>query len=453
MENRIEADGFGEIAIPLNRQWGAQTQRSLTNFPIGNEKMPVELIHAYAVVKKAAAITNGSLGLLDKHKADAIAAVCDEIQSGVWDAEFPLSVWQTGSGTQTNMNMNEVIARLASVKTSAEVHPNDDVNKAQSTNDTFPTAMHIAGVLQIRKRLIPSLKNLQHTLAELEDRYQDTVKIGRTHLQDATPVTFGQEVSAWKEMMYQNEQMLKNSLQGLLQLPLGGTAVGTGLNAHEQYASKAVQTISELLNEPFAENPNKFHGLSSKDAFVFAHGAVKALAANAMKMANDIRWLASGPRSGLKEITIPANEAGSSIMPGKVNPTQAEALTMVCVQVMGNDAAVGFAASQGNFELNVFMPVIAYNFLQSVSLLADSLALFDEKCVKGIEVREQEMKKLLDQSLMLVTALSPYIGYDKAAQIAKHAHAHELTLKEAAIQLEILTSEDFDRYVDAKKMI
>lgn len=450
---RTERDAFGEINVPDEHKWGAQTQRSLSNFSIGIEKMPLDLIYAYVLVKKAAALTNGDLGLLSSEKAGAIASICDMILAGKCDNEFPLAVWQTGSGTQTNMNVNEVIAHIASEQTSLSIHPNDDVNMGQSTNDTFPTAMHIAGVLQMKKRLLPVLRSIQQTLMELEDKYAHTVKIGRTHLQDATPLTFAQEVSGWREMFNQNEAMLTQALTPLLRLPLGGTAVGTGLNTHPEFASRAIVKIREWTDVPFEESPNKFHGLSSKDAFVFAHGALKALAANAMKCANDIRWLASGPRSGLGEITIPANEPGSSIMPGKINPTQAEALTMVCVQVMGNDTTIGVAASQGNFELNVYMPVIAYNFLQSVTLLSDSLELFNEKCLKGLKVNNDKMTQLVDQSLMLVTALSPRIGYDKASQVAKKAYEDNLTLKEAALQLNVLTEEEFDASIDPSKMV
>ncbi|MCC5895433.1 MAG: class II fumarate hydratase [Alkalibacterium sp.] len=453
MEKRMETDAFGEIGVPQEHKWGAQTQRSLGNFSIGSETMPMALIYAYVMIKKAAALTNAELGLLEENKSEAIARVCDDILAGNWDTEFPLAIWQTGSGTQTNMNVNEVIAHLANEKTGLNIHPNDDVNMGQSTNDTFPTAMHIAVVLQLEERLMPVLDDLQETLKKLENKYKDTIKIGRTHLQDATPLTFGQEVSGWREMFHQTQAMLRQTLVPLGRLPLGGTAVGTGMNTHPEFASRALVKISQYTAHSFEENPNKFHGLSSKDAFVFTHGALKALAANAMKCANDVRWLASGPRSGLGEISIPANEPGSSIMPGKVNPTQAEALTMVCVQVMGNDTTVGVAASQGNFELNVYMPVIAYNVLQSIALLSDSLALFNEKCLKGLTVEEEKMNQLVDQSLMLVTALSPRIGYDKASLIAKKAHEDKLTLKEAAVQLGVLTEEEYDAYIDPTQMV
>ncbi|TVP91328.1 class II fumarate hydratase [Alkalibacterium sp.] len=453
MTKRMESDGFGQISIEEGSKWGPQTQRSLQNFSIGSEKMPLELIHAYALVKKMAALTNAELNLLENGKAEAIVEVCDEIINEKWNDQFPLAVWQTGSGTQTNMNVNEVIAHLASERTELTIHPNDDVNKGQSTNDTFPTAMHIASAALLKGKLLPVLKDVQESLGLLEDKYKETIKIGRTHLQDATPVTFGQEVSGWREMIKQNEAMINQTLNPLLSLPLGGTAVGTGLNTHSDFAEQTIRRISDAVDIPFKESPNKFHGLSSKDAFVFAHGALKALAANAMKMANDVRWLSSGPRSGLGEITIPANEAGSSIMPGKVNPTQAEALTMVCVQVMGNDTAVGIAASQGNFELNVYMPVIAHNILQSITLLSDSLALFNENCLKGITVNEEKMSELVEQSLMLVTALSPHIGYDKAGRIAKKAHEEKLTLKEAALQMQMLSEEEFDEYINPADMV
>lgn len=453
MKKRTERDSFGEVTIPADRMWGAQTQRSLENFSIGNEKMPVSLIKAYALIKKAAAQTNAELKKLDQGKAQAISKVCDEILNGKWLNEFPLSVWQTGSGTQTNMNVNEVIAHLATKNQEITVHPNDDVNMGQSTNDTFPTVMHIASVITLKETLLPVLKSVQESLLDLEEKYEDTIKIGRTHLQDATPITFGQEVSGWREMIKQNEWMIRQTLPSLLSLPLGGTAVGTGLNTHPDFARRAIEKIAEWTTLDFEENPNKFHGLSSKDAFVFGHGALKSLAANAMKMANDIRWLASGPRSGLGEISIPANEPGSSIMPGKVNPTQAEALTMVCVQVMGNDTTIGIAASQGNFELNAFMPVIIYNFMQSIHLLSDSLYLFNEKCIKGIAVVEEEMKRLVDQSLMLVTALSPHIGYDKASAIAKKAHEEGSTLKEAAVESGWVTEKEYEEYTDPSDMV
>ena len=450
----MEKDVFGEIAIPEDKMWGAQTQRSLENFPIGIEKMPKELIQAYTFIKKAAARANTEVGKLDKNKGNAIRTVCDQILAGKWEKEFPLAIWQTGSGTQTNMNMNEVIAQIANQKYESKfLHPNDDVNMGQSTNDTFPTAIHIAGALKIHQQLLPTLNEVKETLKILEDQYADTIKLGRTHLQDATPITFGQEVSGWREMIQQNIQMIQQTLPSLLDLPLGGTAVGTGLNTHPDFAKKAIGSIAKWTKLPFQESSNKFHGLSSKDAIVHAHGALKTLAVNAMKIANDIRWLASGPRGGFGEITIPANEPGSSIMPGKVNPTQVEALTMVCVQVMGNDTTVSIAASQGNFELNAFMPVIAYNFLQSIRLLNDSLASFNQRCLKGLEVNEEKMLAEVKQSLALATALSPHIGYEKASIIAQKAEQEDLTLREAAIQTEILTAEEFDQYIDLSKMI
>ncbi|WP_028273327.1 class II fumarate hydratase [Atopococcus tabaci] len=454
MKKRIEEDAFGKVAVPMDRMWGAQTQRSKDNFPIGTEKMPEELITTYALVKKAAATTYADLGELDAQKAKAICEACDEIIEGEWEDEFPLPVWQTGSGTQTNMNLNEVIAHIANAKKGADwIHPNDDVNKGQSTNDTFPTAMHLSGALLIQRRLLPILEDVQKTLETLEEAHESTIKIGRTHLQDATPITFGQEISGWREMMRQNAQMIQDSLRYLLQLPIGGTAVGTGLNTHAEFAEKTVSRLAGWTKLDFKESSNKFHGLSSKDAFVHVHGALKALAANALKMANDIRWLASGPRSGLGEISIPINEPGSSIMPGKVNPTQAEALSMVCVQVMGNDTAVGVAASQGNFELNVYMPVIIHAFLQSIRLLSDSLDSFNKRCLAGIEAEEEAMSRLVEQSVMLVTALSPHIGYDNASRIAKKAHREQLTLKEAAVRSGLLTAEEFDRYTDPGKMV
>lgn len=450
----MEKDVFGEVAIPEDRMWGAQTQRSLENFPIGIEKMPKELIQAYALIKKAAARTNAEVGKLDKDKANAIQNVCDQILVGQWDKEFPLAVWQTGSGTQTNMNMNEVIAQIVNQKYGSKfLHPNDDVNMGQSTNDTFPTAIHIAGALEIHYQLLPTLNRVRETLKTLENRYADTIKLGRTHLQDATPITFGQEVSGWREMIQQNIQMIQQTLPSLLDLPLGGTAVGTGLNTHPAFSKQAIESIAKWTKLPFQESSNKFHGLSSKDAIVHAHGALKTLAVNAMKIANDIRWLASGPRGGFGEITIPANEPGSSIMPGKINPTQAEALTMVCVQVIGNDTTVSIAASQGNFELNAYMPVIAYNFLQSIRLLNDSLASFNQRCLKGLEANEEKMLAEVKQSLALATALSPHIGYEKASTIAQKAEQEDLTLREAAIQSEIITAEEFDKYVDLSKMI
>lgn len=453
-KRRVEQDVFGEVTIPEERKWGVQTQRSLENFAIGIEKMPTALIKAYALVKKAAAKVNGDLGKLNETKADVIQTVCDEILSGEWDKEFPLAVWQTGSGTQTNMNLNEVIANLANERLGERiVHPNDDVNMGQSSNDTFPTAMHISAVLQIEEELLPVLLRVEATLEMLEAKYMHTMKLGRTHLQDATPVTFGQEISGWKTMIQQNIRMIQQALDPLRELPLGGTAVGTGLNTAPDFGQRTAVYISQWTGQSFEECENKFYGLASKDAFVYAHGALNTLAANAMKIANDIRWLASGPRGGMGEITIPANELGSSIMPGKVNPTQAEALTMICTQVMGNNTTISIAGSQGNFELNVYMPVIAYNFLQSVQLLADGLDSFNEKCLKGIKANEGKMLETVQQSLALVTALSPHIGYEKASMIAQKAERENTTLKEAALALEIVSEDEFDEYTDLTKMV
>lgn len=451
---RIEKDTLGEMKIEHSKKWGAQTQRSLENFPIGKETMPIEVVRAFAYIKKAAALTNVELDAIGTEKAKAIALACGHILEGEADEQFPLAVWQTGSGTQTNMNVNEVIAHLVNeTAEETKVHPNDDVNKGQSSNDTFPTAMQIAALLKAREELLPVLAEVKQTLEQLEMKYNETIKIGRTHLQDATPVTFGQEISGWRGMIAQSEDMIKTALTYLYALPLGGTAVGTGLNAHPEFASKAIKKIAKWTEVPFVENPNKFHGLTSKDQFVHFHGALKALAANTMKFANDIRWLASGPRTGFGEVTIPANEPGSSIMPGKVNPTQIEALTMVCAQVMGNDTTVGIAASQGNFELNVYMPVIIYNTLQSIELLADGLRSFNERCLKGLEANEDRMLELVHQSLMLVTALAPHIGYDQASKIAKEAFEKGTTLKESALSSGLVTEEEFDEYTDPRKMV
>ena len=411
MEYRVERDSMGEMKVPADVYWGAQTQRSYENFRIGSEKMPPELIRALGMLKKAAAMANYNLGKLDLRRRDLIIRVCDELEEGRLDGNFPLSVWQTGSGTQTNMNVNEVIAnrgnRLAG---ESMLHPNDHVNMSQSSNDVFPSAMHLAAVMSMEDRLLPALSGLTGTLRRLEEENRGIVKTGRTHLQDATPIGFSQEISGWREMTEKGKSMIEASLPGLRELALGGTAVGTGLNTPRGFSEEAIKILSELTDKPFIPEKNKFHGLSSRDALVFAHGALKALAANMMKMANDIRWLASGPRCGLGEITIPENEPGSSIMPGKVNPTQCEAMTMIAVQVMGNDTAVGLAASQGNFELNVFMPVCIYNFLQSVNLLADGTDSFCKNCVSGIKANRERMDWNLHNSLMLVTALNPYIG-------------------------------------------
>lgn len=457
MEYRIEKDTLGEVQVPADKYWGAQTQRSKQNFPIGSEKMPQEVVRAFAILKKSAAKANSELGLLESKKAEAIAYAADLIVAGKLDEHFPLVVWQTGSGTQSNMNVNEVIAHVGNKwlkETGSELtlHPNDDVNKSQSSNDTYPTAMHIAFVLKLEDVVLPALVQLKGTLKEKMEAFQDIVKIGRTHLQDATPLTLGQEISGWHRMLEKSEMMISESLHHLKELAIGGTAVGTGLNTHPDFSEKVCQSISEETGKEFISAPNKFHSLTSHDETVYAHGALKGLAADMMKIANDVRWLASGPRCGIGELTIPANEPGSSIMPGKVNPTQCEAVTMVATQVMGNDATVGFAASQGNFELNVFKPVIAYNFLQSSQLLADSIVSFDKRCVRGIEPNHEQIEKYLTDSLMLVTALNPHIGYENAAKIAKTAFAENATLKETAVRLGLLTEEEFDRYVNPKEM-
>ena len=451
---REEHDTLGTVMVPADHLWGAQTQRSFQNFPIGTETMPEEIIRAFAVLKKAAAMANLSFGKLTQARAGRIAAACDEILAGKWPGEFPLKVWQTGSGTQSNMNVNEVIAHLCNrMDPDDPLHPNDHVNLSQSSNDTFPTAMHIAAVCALTGQLLPSLRALEETLRRLEAENQDVIKIGRTHLQDAVPLRFSQEISGWRTMVEESGKMVEAALEPLRALALGGTAVGTGLNAPRGFGEKAAALISAYTGETFRTAPNKFHALTSKDSFVFAHGALKALAANLMKIANDVRWLASGPRCGLGEITIPENEPGSSIMPGKVNPTQCEAVTMVAVQVMGNDAAIGFAASQGNFELNVFMPVIAYNFLQSVRLLADAMASFNERCLSGLRANRGRMAELLEKSLMLVTCLTPRIGYERAAACAKAAHKEGITLREAVLRTGLLTEADYERIVDPAKMV
>lgn len=457
MDYRLEKDTIGEIKVPADKFWGAQTQRSKQNFPIGTEKMPKEIIQAFAVLKKSAAKVNSALGLLDEKKADAIEYAADEVLAGRVDEHFPLVVWQTGSGTQSNMNVNEVLSFIGNEWLEQEgsdlrLHPNDDVNKSQSSNDTYPTAMHIAFVLKLEDHVLPAVDVLKKTLKEKADAFADIVKIGRTHLQDATPLTLGQEISGWHRMLEKVENMIKSSIPELKELALGGTAVGTGLNAHPEFAERVAKQISDYTGKDFVTAKNKFHSLTSYDETVFAHGALKALAADMMKIANDVRWLASGPRSGLGEIMIPSNEPGSSIMPGKVNPTQSEAVTMVAAQVMGNDAAVGFAASQGNFELNVYKPVIAYNFLQSAGLLADSIISFNDRCAIGIEPNHEVIDKHLNESLMLVTALNPHIGYENAAKIAKTAFEENSTLKETAVKLGLLTEEEFDKYVVPEEM-
>lgn len=458
MEYRIEKDTLGEMKVPRDKYWGAQTQRSKENFPIGGEKMPMEVIRAFAHLKKAAAVSNNRLGKLSDAKMKAIVQACEEVLDGKFDEHFPLVVWQTGSGTQSNMNVNEVVARRAneilSGENSAEhVHPNDDVNMSQSSNDTFPTAMHIAAYHELQTRLLPPLEQLKETLLEKEKAYMKIIKIGRTHLQDATPLTLGQEISGWRAMLEKSERMIKESAKHILNLAIGGTAVGTGINADPTFGDKVAEELERQTGYPFVSSDNKFHALTSHDEIVHVHGALKGLAADLMKMANDVRWLASGPRSGIGEITIPANEPGSSIMPGKVNPTQCEALTMVAVQVFGNDAAIGFAASQGNFELNVFKPVIIYNFLQSVHLLGDAMKSFDERCVRGIEPNVETIQENVNRSLMLVTALNPHIGYEKAAQIAKLAFKEGTTLKEAAIKTGYVTEEQYEEWIVPEKMV
>ena len=454
MEYRIEHDTMGKVRVPADRYWGAQTQRSYENFKIGTQRMPEEIIHAFGILKKAAAQANLALGALDEERAVAIQQAADEVISGKLQDHFPLVIYQTGSGTQSNMNVNEVIANRANeILGKKLVHPNDHVNKSQSSNDTFPTAMHIAAVQAVEDRLLPALDQLADTFARLKKENTDIIKTGRTHLQDATPLTLGQEISAWYAMLTETRAMLTQSLAGVRKLALGGTAVGTGLNAPQGFAELSAQKISEITGKPFETAPNKFHALTAKDALVFCHGAMKALAADLMKIANDVRWLASGPRCGIGEIIIPENEPGSSIMPGKVNTTQCEALTMVCVKVMGNDAAIGFAASQGNFQLNVFMPVLICSFLESARLLADAMRSFNLHCAEGILPNLQKIDENMNKSLMLVTALNPHIGYENAAKIAKLAHKENLTLKEAALQLRLVSEEDFAKWVDPKKMV
>lgn len=454
MDYRIEHDTMGEVRVPANRCWGAQTQRSHENFPIGTEKIPQEIINAFAVLKKAAALANCKLGNLDARRANAIAAACDEILAGKLDDEFPLVVWQTGSGTQSNMNVNEVVAARANALLGEKlVHPNDHVNKSQSSNDTFPTAMHIAALTAAEDHVLPALDGLAATFERLSAEYADVIKVGRTHLQDATPLTLGQEISGWSSSLRRDERMIRGAMEGVRELALGGTAVGTGLNALPAFGETVAQEISALTGKRFVTAPNKFHALTSKDELVYLHGAFKALAADLMKIANDVRLLASGPRCGVGELLIPENEPGSSIMPGKVNPTQCEAMTMVAVQVMANDVAVGMAASQGNFELNVFMPVCIYNFLQSARLLGDVMRSFELRCARGIKPNREKIRAYLDESLMLVTALNPHIGYENAAKVAKTAFAEGITLREAAVRLGFLTAEAFDQIVRPEKMV
>lgn len=454
MDFRIEHDSMGEVQVPADRYWGAQTQRSFENFKIGIEKIPMEIIRAFAVLKKAAAMANNRLGKLDEKRLDLISQACDEILAGKLDGHFPLAVWQTGSGTQSNMNVNEVIANRGNeIAGEKLLHPNDHSNMSQSSNDTFPTAMHIAAAVSIEDQLLPSIDLLIGTFDRLMKENEGIIKTGRTHLQDATPITFSQEISGWKNMLEKSREMLVMSLSGLRELALGGTAVGTGLNAPKGFDVEVAKAVSELTGKEFKTADNKFHSLTSKDELVFAHGALKGLAANMMKIANDVRWLASGPRCGLGEILIPENEPGSSIMPGKVNPTQCESVTMVAVQVMANDVAVGMAASQGNFELNVFMPVCIYNFLQSVRLLSDSLVSFNNNCAVGIKANKEKMDDNLHRSLMLVTCLNPHIGYENAAKTAKKAFKENISLKEACVALGFLTAEKFDEVFKPEQMV
>ena len=453
MEYRIEHDTMGEVCVPAEHFWGAQTERSLENFRIGTETIPREVIHAFAVLKSAAATANHALGKLPEAEAQAITDACRDICDGKYPEEFPLKVWQTGSGTQSNMNMNEVIAHIAMHDhPELKIHPNDHVNMSQSSNDVFPAAMHISAVLVTENSLIPALCSLIEAFKRLEAENEGIIKSGRTHLQDATPIRFSQEISGWRSSLEKDLEMIRSSLRPLRALALGGTAVGTGLNAPKGFDIKVAAVISELTGTDFYTAENKFHALSSKDELVFAHGALKALAADLMKIANDIRWLAGGPRCGLGEISIPENEPGSSIMPGKVNPTQCEAVTMVAVQVFGNDTAVSMAASQGNFQLNVFMPVIIYNYLQSVTLLADVMRSFETNCVCGIRANRERMQHYVDSSLMLVTALSPHIGYENAAAVVKKAHRENLTLRESCIALGYLDGEKFDELFHPEQM-
>jgi fumarate hydratase class II len=458
MEYRIEHDSMGEMKVPADRLWAAQTQRSHENFEIGVdiETMPREITHAFGILKRAAAMANHELKpeKMTDEKLDAIEKACDEVIAGKLNDHFPLVVWQTGSGTQSNMNANEVICNRANqIAGKTLTHPNDDINMSQSSNDTFPTAMHISAVIAIEDKLLPAVEKLIATFKVLEEKHEGIVKSGRTHLQDATPIKFSQEISGWRASLERDAELLKMAVKPLYELALGGTAVGTGLNAPKGFDSLVAEKVSELTGKPFVTAANKFHALTSKDEIVFAHGAIKATACDMMKIANDVRWLASGPRDGLGEIHIPENEPGSSIMPGKVNPTQCEAVTMVAVQVMGNDVAVGIAASQGNFELNVFMPVAAYNFLQSARLLAEAIVSFNDKCAVGITANKDKMYHNLHNSLMLVTALNPYIGYENAAKTAKKAFKDNISLKEACVELGFLTAEKFDEVFHPEEMV
>jgi len=460
MDYRIEKDTMGEIKVPNDKYWAAQTQRSLENFPIGEEKMPKEIIEGFAYLKKACAIVNNKLERLNNEKTKAISNACDEVIEGKLGGNFPLVVWQTGSGTQSNMNMNEVVANRATEILGSDfrveklVHPNDDVNKGQSSNDTYPTAMRVAFVLDVQKKLIPAINTLKATLEQKVKDFNDVVKIGRTHLQDATPLTLGQELSGYVDMLDKALSQVDDAMKYIVELAIGGTAVGTGLNSHPDFSNMVSEVLNELTSTKykFKSHPNKFHALTAHDGEVVLSGVLNALASNLMKIANDIRWLASGPRCGIGELTIPENEPGSSIMPGKVNPTQSEAMTMVAVQVMGNHTTISVAASQGNFELNVFKPVIALNIIQSIRLLSDTMIAFNDKCAIGIQANRTNIDKYLNDSLMLVTALNPYIGYENAAKIAKTAHANGSTLKEEAINLGLLSKEDFEKYVKPEEM-
>lgn len=458
MSVRIEHDTFGEIEVPADKYWGAQTERSKRNFPVGKERMPIEVVYGFAQLKRGAALANHALGKLSDAKKDAIVYACDCVLNKELDEHFPLVVWQTGSGTQSNMNVNEVVSYVANTYLKEQgidesIHPNDDVNKSQSSNDTFPTAMHVALYNEVETKLEPALKTLRDTFKQKEEQYHDIIKIGRTHLQDATPIRLGQEISGWRYMLDKCETLLSESKAHILNLAIGGTAVGTGINAHPEFGDKVAKFIAENTGYPFVSSENKFHALTAHDEVVQLHGTLKALATDLMKIANDVRWLASGPRAGLAEISIPENEPGSSIMPGKVNPTQCEMLTMVAVQVMGNDTAVGIASSQGNFELNVYKPVILLNTLQSIYLLADGMDTFNNNCAVGIEPIPENIDNYLNQSLMLVTALNPHIGYEKAASIAKKAHREGLTLKESAIDSGYVTEEQFEQWIKPEDMV
>ena len=458
MSVRIEHDTFGEIEVPADKYWGAQTERSKRNFPVGKEQMPIEVVYGFAQLKRAAALANFDLGKLSEAKKDAIVYACDKVLNKELDEHYPLVVWQTGSGTQSNMNVNEVVSYVANEYlkehgSDESIHPNDDVNKSQSSNDTFPTAMHVALYSEVEAKLEPALKALRDTFKEKEEKFHEIIKIGRTHLQDATPIRLGQEISGWRFMLDRCEDLLSESKAHILNLAIGGTAVGTGINAHPEFGDRVAKHIADNTGHPFVSSENKFHALTAHDEVVQLHGTLKALAGDLMKIANDVRWLASGPRAGLAEIAIPENEPGSSIMPGKVNPTQCEMLTMVATQVMGNDTVVGVASSQGNFELNVFKPVILHNTLQSIYLLADGMATFNKNCAVGIEPIDENIEKYLKNSLMLVTALNPHIGYEKAAKIAKKSHKEGLTLKESAIDSGYVTEEQFEEWIKPEDMV